>query len=142
VADVAFENDVDALLATRPTHLVVNIDENRRDTFAALHAHIPKIVVTHPLVPEDNLELYREFGRLFDRGSAAESLAAKYCGARDALARMARKVRPLGLTVVTVEEKGLYKVRVGEYPTREAAQNAAASLKSRLGGSPFVVAEP
>jgi cell division septation protein DedD len=54
----------------------------------------------------------------------------------------ARKARPLGLTVVTVEEKGLYKVRLGEYPTREAAQNAAASLKARLGGSPFVVAEP
>jgi hypothetical protein len=59
-------------------------------------------------------------------------------GAEDA----ARKARPLGLSVVTVEEKGLYKVRLGEYPTREAAQNAAASLKARLGGSPFVVAGP
>ena len=54
----------------------------------------------------------------------------------------ARKARPLGLSVVTVQDKGLYKVRVGEYRTREAAQNAAASLKARLGGSPFVVAEP
>ena len=59
-------------------------------------------------------------------------------GAEDA----ARKARPLGLSVVTVEEKGLYKVRLGEYATREAAQNAAASLKARLGGSPFVVAGP
>jgi hypothetical protein len=59
-------------------------------------------------------------------------------GAEDA----ARKARPLGLSVVTIEEKGLYKVRLGEYPTREAAQNAAASLKARLGGSPFVVAGP
>jgi predicted Zn-dependent protease len=59
-----------------------------------------------------------------------------------AAADAAREARALGLTVVTVEEKGLYKVRVGEYPTREAAQNAAASLKARLGGSPFVVAEP
>ena len=59
-------------------------------------------------------------------------------GAEDA----ARKARPLGLTVLTVEEKGLYKVRVGEYPTREAAQTAAASLKAKLGGSPFVVAGP
>jgi cell division septation protein DedD len=59
-------------------------------------------------------------------------------GAEDA----ARKARPLGLTVVTVEEKGLYKVRLGEYATREAAQNAASSLKTKLGGTPFVVAEP
>ena len=59
-------------------------------------------------------------------------------GAEDA----ARKARPLGLTVVTVEQAGLYKVRVGEYPTREAAQTAASSLKAKLGGTPFVVAEP
>jgi septal ring-binding cell division protein DamX len=54
----------------------------------------------------------------------------------------AKKARPLGLTMKTIEEKGLYKVRIGEYPTREAAQNAAASLKAKLGGTPFVVAEP
>ena len=61
---------------------------------------------------------------------------------RKAAEDAARKARPLGLTVVTVQEKGLYKVRLGEYPTREAGQNAASSLKARLGGSPFVVAEP
>jgi cell division septation protein DedD len=54
----------------------------------------------------------------------------------------AKKARSLGMTVVTVQDKGLYKVRVGEYRTREAAQTAAASLKSRLGGTPFVVSEP
>ena len=59
-------------------------------------------------------------------------------GAEDA----AKKVQPLGLTVVTVHEGGLYKVRVGEYRTREAAQTAATSLKGRLGGSPFVVSGP
>jgi cell division septation protein DedD len=63
-------------------------------------------------------------------------------GTQKAAEDAARKVRPLGLTVLTVEDKGLYKVRVGEYPTREAAQTAAGSLKTRLGGSPFVVAEP
>jgi cell division septation protein DedD len=59
-------------------------------------------------------------------------------GAEDA----ARKARPLGLTVVTVQQGSLYKVRVGEYSTREAAQTAASSLKAKLGGSPFVVSEP
>lgn len=54
----------------------------------------------------------------------------------------AKKARALGVTVVTVQDKGLYKVRVGEYRTRDAAQTAAASLKARLGGSPFVVSEP
>jgi cell division septation protein DedD len=63
-------------------------------------------------------------------------------GSRKAAEDAARKARPLGLTVVTVQQGNLYKVRVGEYPTREAAQNAAASLKAKLGGTPFVVSEP
>jgi ABC-type Fe3+-hydroxamate transport system substrate-binding protein len=87
--------NVAALLAARPTHLVVNIDENRRETIAALCAHIPQIVVTHPLTPDDNLDLYREFGRLFERNDAAARLAADYSLARDALSSLARDVRPL-----------------------------------------------
>jgi cell division septation protein DedD len=63
-------------------------------------------------------------------------------GSRKAADDAARKVRPLGLTVMTVQQGSLYKVRVGEYPTREAAQTAAASLKAKLGGTPFVVSEP
>ena len=53
-----------------------------------------------------------------------------------------RKARALGLTVVTVHEKNLYKVRAGHYGTRAEAQAAAAGLKVKLGGTPFVVAEP
>ena len=63
-------------------------------------------------------------------------------GSRKSAEDAAKKARPLGLTVVTVQDNGLYKVRVGEYRTREAAQTAATSLKPRLGGSPFVVSEP
>jgi hypothetical protein len=42
-----------------PTHLLVNIDENRRETIEAIRAwpNPPQIVVTHPLRPEDNLAL-------------------------------------------------------------------------------------
>jgi hypothetical protein len=43
---------------------------------------------------------------------------------------------------VTVEEGGLYKVRVGDYATRPEAVAVLPDLKARLGGSPFVVAEP
>jgi cell division septation protein DedD len=53
-----------------------------------------------------------------------------------------RKARALGLTVKTLHEKKLYKVRVGQYSTRAEAQAAAAGLKVRLGGTPFVVSEP
>ena len=87
--------DVDAVLATRPTHLVVNVDENRKETIEALRAQIPEIVVTHPLVPDDNVDLYREFGRLFDRNTEAAVLAADYASARDELVRTTCEVRPL-----------------------------------------------
>jgi cell division septation protein DedD len=63
-------------------------------------------------------------------------------GSRTAADEAARKARALGLTVVTIQQGNLYKVRVGEYVTREAGQNAASSLKAKLGGHPFVVSEP
>ena len=87
--------DIDALLATRPTHLIVNIDENKKETIAALRPQISEIVVTHPLVPDDNLDLYREFGRLFDRESKAAELADAYAAARDDLVQATRNGRPL-----------------------------------------------
>lgn len=82
--------DVDALLATRPTHIVVNIDENRKDAIDGLRARIPTIVVTHPLVPDDNVALYQEFGRLFDREREAALLVADYASARGELAGAVR----------------------------------------------------
>ena len=48
---------LDKLRALRPTHVVVNIDENRRETAAALAQFVPHVVVTHPRTPSDNLEL-------------------------------------------------------------------------------------
>ena len=53
-----------------PTHVLVNVDENRRETVTALRAFdpAPEIVVTHPLHPEDNLalvaQLLRHFGHV------------------------------------------------------------------------------
>lgn len=59
-----------------------------------------------------------------------------------AAAEAERKARALGLTVVTLHEKNLYKVRAGQYSSRAEAQAAAAGFKVKLGGNPFVVAEP
>ena len=78
--------DIEKLLATRPTHVVVNIDENRKELVTELQRRVPTIVVTHPLTPDDNVALYREFGALFDRADRAESLTRDYAAARAALA--------------------------------------------------------
>jgi DNA polymerase III subunit delta len=57
-------------------------------------------------------------------------------------ASIAAKLKAQGLTVVTIEEGGLFKVRVGDFATRPEAVAVLPDLKARLGGSPFVVAEP
>jgi hypothetical protein len=51
-------------------------------------------------------------------------------------------MRAQGHDVVTLEEGGLYKVRVGRYATRLEAVADLPNIKAQLGGSPFVVAEP
>jgi septal ring-binding cell division protein DamX len=43
---------------------------------------------------------------------------------------------------VVRDTSGLFKVRVGQYATREEAQRALSQIKARLGGQPFIVAEP
>lgn len=50
-----------------PTHVLVNIDENRRETVDALCAwpNPPQIVVTHPRAPQDNLALVAQMRALF-----------------------------------------------------------------------------
>jgi cell division septation protein DedD len=54
---------------------------------------------------------------------------------------LAAKLESRGFDVVTVQEGGLYKVRVGGYATRAEATAAVPEVKAKLGGSPFVVAE-
>ena len=52
----------------RPTHVLVNPDENRLDTVEAMRAWPapPKVVVAHPNAPHDNLALIELFVREFD----------------------------------------------------------------------------
>jgi hypothetical protein len=65
--------------------------------------------------------------------------AVRTAAAADAIAR---KLGARGLAAVTIEEGGLYKVRVGNYASRAEAIAALPKVKAKLGGSPFVVAEP
>jgi ABC-type Fe3+-hydroxamate transport system substrate-binding protein len=78
--------DLAKLRALAPTHLVVNVDENRREDVDAAREFVPHIVVTHPMSPEENLRLYRLFGVLFDRAREAETLVERF---EDAFASLA-----------------------------------------------------
>ena len=80
IASVGGTKDVslEKVRALKPTHVIVNIDENLRDSASALAEFVPQVIVTHPSQPEDNLALYQLFGGIFKRGEAAESLSTRY----------------------------------------------------------------
>lgn len=87
VPKVGGTKDVDLakVRALAPSHLVVNVDENRRETVNTLRRDVPHVIVTHPLHPGDNPALYRLFGAIFAREAEAAALAARFAAAKDAL---------------------------------------------------------
>lgn len=85
--------NIEKIRALAPTHLVVNIDENERDTVAALAGFIPHIVVTYPLRPRDNVALARLIGGIFCREHAAQAWCATF-EAEYAALQAAPKGRP------------------------------------------------
>jgi len=70
--------DLDRVRALAPTHAIVNVDENRRETAASLAEFVPHVIVTHPLAPLDNLALYRLVGGVFGRRREAAALARRF----------------------------------------------------------------
>ncbi len=58
---------------------------------------------------------------------------------RAAADSIAKRLKARGEDATVVADKGLYKVRVGAYPTRAAAAAALPAVRKKLGGQPFVV---
>jgi ABC-type Fe3+-hydroxamate transport system substrate-binding protein len=81
--------DLAALRALAPTHLVVNVDENRRECVDAAREFVPNVIVTHPMDPADNPRLYALLGAIFDREREAVRLADAFDMALAALERTA-----------------------------------------------------
>ena len=86
--------DLDKVRSLAPTHVILNIDENRKEDADALAKFVPNLVVTHPLAPLDNLALYRLIGGVFDRVREAEALCRKFEEAHAALLAAARSFPP------------------------------------------------
>jgi hypothetical protein len=70
--------DLKKLRALAPTHVIVNVDENTKQTADALAAFVPNLIVTHPLAPLDNLALYRRIGGTFGKAQEAELLCERF----------------------------------------------------------------
>ena len=66
------------LLALKPTHVVVNVDENPKALADDLAGRGIAVVVTHPIEVEDNVALFRLIGGVFGAEQAADDLARRF----------------------------------------------------------------
>jgi hypothetical protein len=116
------------LEALRPTHVLVNVDENRLETVNAIRdwgAHTPEIVVTHPGGPEDNQGLVEQMLRHFgDLPGVAERAAALTVALQHELAA----TQPIG----RVPQQALYLIWHGPWMT-VARDTYIARMLARIG---------
>lgn len=77
--------NIEKIRRLAPSHLIVNIDENEKPTADALARFIPHVIVTHPVVPRDNLALYQLLGGIFDVSEKARDLCRQFESAYDRL---------------------------------------------------------
>jgi len=97
----------------RPTHVLVNVDENRLDSVNAIRAwgeHAPQIVVTHPGGPEDNLVLLDQLHACFGH---VPGVAERAAALRDSLAQELTRTQPDG----RVPQRVLYLIWHGPWMT-------------------------
>lgn len=78
-----------------PTHVLVNVDENRLETVHALQAMGVELVVTHPNGPHDNLTLIDQFVGVFGQyGNVTERADRLRHALLDELQRTTPESRP------------------------------------------------
>jgi ABC-type Fe3+-hydroxamate transport system substrate-binding protein len=86
--------DVAALRDLRPSHVILNIDENERPLAETLADFVPHLVVTHPLGPADNPPLYRLLGGIFGKEEEAEALCRGFDAALDGVEAQRHLFKP------------------------------------------------
>ena len=77
--------DLTRLMALNPTHVIVNIDENAKETVDRIRDAGITVIVTHPNTPMDNVGLYRLLGEIFDRRANADRLESAFLSAHRGL---------------------------------------------------------
>jgi ABC-type Fe3+-hydroxamate transport system substrate-binding protein len=70
--------NMERVLALKPTHALVNIDENPRDMADAFRDAGIEVVVTHPMTPDDNIGLYQLIGGIFGASDLANNLVQQF----------------------------------------------------------------
>lgn len=137
-----------------PTHVLVNVDENRLETVTALREFEcpPEIVVTHPNAPEDNLALLDQMETLFGHlPGVAERAAALREGLQRELAACAARSWPprrvlyliwrqpwMTVTRDTYIARMLAQVGWQTWPAVEGGPQGAARYPTLAGDEPWL----
>lgn len=127
--------NIDKLRRLAPSHVLVNVDENRLETVQALRDFVPRIIVTHPQGPTDNLallaQLVAEFGRL---PGVTERAAALEQALREALQACAGRRWPTRRVLYLIWREPWMTVARDTYIARMLAQVGWQSWPAVEGG--------
>ena len=140
VAKVGGTKDVNLakLRQLAPTHVLVNVDENRKETIDAIEAWgdaAPKIVVTHPRDPVDNLALVDQLATVFAGAPDLDERAARLRDAlADALAATRAEGRPKRRVLYLIWHDPWMTVARDTYLSRMLARIGWQTLPDRTGG--------
>jgi ABC-type Fe3+-hydroxamate transport system substrate-binding protein len=119
-----------------PSHVIVNVDENRLETVQALREFVPEIIVTHPNAPADNLalldQLVAAFGALPGVAGRAAALADEL---RRELARCAEPGWPGERVLYLIWREPWMAVARDTYIARMLAQVGWQSWPAAEGGA-------
>ena len=157
VAKIGGTKDVNLakLRCLAPTHVLVNVDENRHETIdaiAAWGADAPEIVVTHPVEPEDNVALVDLLARIFSGAPGLAERAARLhraieteLAATSAAGRVERRVLYLiwhgpWMTVARDTYLSRMLARIGwlTWPDAHGGRTGAARYPALTGNEPWL----
>ena len=126
--------NIQKLARLAPTHVLVNVDENRRETVEAIEHQLPaaKIIVTHPLTAQDNASLYRQLGQALACDAAARVAEADLHAALMACEH--EHFAPLS-ALVLVWQNPFFAVARDTYIASMLQQVGISTLPNCLGGS-------
>jgi hypothetical protein len=116
-----------------PTHVIVNVDENRRDTVDALHAFVPEVIVTHPNGPEDVPALIEQLRAAFAPRADAPAAALQAELAAELGATRPSSFAPLAVLYLIWRDPWMTVAR-DTYIARLLARAACVTLPAVDGG--------
>lgn len=85
---------LEKLRALKPTHCLVNVDENTLEIVTSMREFVPQVIVTHPCSPQDNIALFELLGEVFHQRERSLALCTALTQALNAAATLRAQLPP------------------------------------------------